>query len=105
MPFNPPHSTRARRRAAALGMLLVASLALVGCGGMSGTYEAKNNEGKIEFKGDRAYVSITPAPTMVGEYEVDGDKVIVKVNEQSMVLTRRGDTLEGGPFGMTFVKK
>lgn len=105
MPFHLPHHTRAIRRAAALGMLLVACLAPVGCGKMSGTYEASNDQGKIEFKGDRAYVSISPAPTMVGEYEIDGDKVIVKVNEQSMVLTRHGNTLEGGPFGMTFVKK
>lgn len=105
MRYPTQHLARDIRRVAALGMLVLACFALTGCGGMSGTYEAKNDEGKIEFKGDRAYISISPAPTMVGEYEIDGDKVIVKVNDQSMVLTRHGDTLEGGPFGMTFVKK
>ena len=78
---------------------------LAGCGGMSGTFESDDKSGTIEFKGDHAYVSISPAPTMAGEYEVDGDKIIIKVNGQSMVLTRHGDTLEGGPFGMKFVKK
>jgi hypothetical protein len=79
---------------------------LAGCGGMSGKYQATDGGGdSIEFQGDRVYVTITPAPTIPGEYEVEGDKVIITVGGQSMALSRRGDTLEGGPFGMTFVKQ
>lgn len=83
---------------------MAAALALPGCGRMSGTYQDEGGS-KIEFKGDNAYISIFPAPTMQAEYEIEDDKVIIKVSGESMVLTRNGDKLEGGPFGMTFIKK
>jgi len=77
---------------------------LAGCSdGVSGTYEGKSGD-TIEFDGGKVYVSMSPAPTLAGEYEMDGDKVILKVAGQSLVLTHRGDTLEGGPFGETYTK-
>ncbi|HVP74183.1 MAG TPA: hypothetical protein VMS30_10625 [Phycisphaerales bacterium] len=91
-------------RGAFLVALLVAALSLRGCNRMSGTYEAQGG-GRIEFSGSNAYITIYPAPTMQAEYSLDGDKVILTVTGEPMVLTRNGDRLEGGPFGMTFVKQ
>jgi len=83
-------------------MAIVAFLA--GCGdSVSGTYEGQGGD-KIEFDGSKVYVTMSPAPTLAGEYEVDGNKVILKVAGQSLVLTKNGDTLEGGPFGQTYTK-
>lgn len=84
--------------------LWLVTLALSGCGDMSGTYAGEGGN-KIEFEGDAAYVTIYPAPAMQAEYEVDADKVIIRASGDAIVLTRRGDTLEGGPFGMKFVRQ
>lgn len=80
-------------------------LALAGCGnGLDGTYRGEG-EDKIEFKdGGKVYVTMWPAPTLAGTYDVDGDKVIVTVNDQSIVFTLSGQTLEGGPFGQKFTR-
>ena len=85
-------------------VLLAVVFGLPGCDGLTGTYEAEGGN-KIEFMGDNAYVSIYPAPTVQAQYELEDDKVIITVSGEPMVLTRTGDKLEGGPFGMTFVKK
>lgn len=84
--------------------LTLMTLALTGCGDMSGTYAAEGGN-KIEFEGDVAYVTIYPAPAMQAEYEVNSDKVIIRASGDAIVLTLRGDTLEGGPFGMKFVRQ
>jgi hypothetical protein len=104
--FDPTHRMPPPRMALVrIALLAPVIAALAACGGMSGKYEAADGGGdSIEFQGDRVYVTITPAPTIPGEYEIEGDKVIITVGGQSMALSRRGDTLEGGPFGMTFVK-
>ncbi len=77
--------------------------------GLSGTYQAQDDSrDTIEFKGDRVYITFSPAPTMVGEYELDDDKVILTVSGgsgPSIVLTRRGNALEGAPFRKAFIKK
>jgi hypothetical protein len=89
-----------------VGVLAAAgiSLSLVGCGDeVSGIYEGSGGD-KIEFDGSKVYVTMSPAPTLAGEYEIDGTKIILKVAGQSLVLTRNGDTLEGGPFGQTYTK-
>jgi len=88
-----------------LGVLAATiSLSLVGCkDGVSGTYQGQGGD-TIEFDGSKVYVTMSPAPTLAGEYEIDGNKVILKVGGQSLVLTRNGDTLEGGPFGETYTK-
>lgn len=93
-------------RAAAALVILLAVAFLTGCGkSMSGTYEDTGSASNIEFKdGGKVYVTLMGA-TAAGEYEVDGERIILKTNGQSLVLTQHGDTLEGGPFGMKFVKK
>ena len=88
-----------------IALLVVVAASLNGCGDVSGTYQAEDKSDTIEFKGDRAYVTISPAPTIAGDYEIDGDKVIIRVNGQSMVFTHRDSTLDGGPFGMKFIKQ
>lgn len=103
MPAVAPFITIVRTRLACA--LLTSCLLLAGCGGMSGTYENAESGNKIEFTGDSVYVTIAPAPTIAGTYEIDGEKVILKMEGQSIVLTRKGSSLEGGPFGMTFARK
>ncbi len=94
-----PVLSRAVAVAAALSLALLA-----GCGGgLSGTYLGAG-EDKLEFRGDKVYVSIWPAPTLEGEYEVDGDRVLLQVAGQTLVLTHDGDKITGGPFGQTFTK-
>jgi hypothetical protein len=100
-------------------LLLILPILASGCDGvtggglgnedMSGIYEAQDDSGdRIEFKGERVYITFNPAPTMVGEYELDDDKVILTISGgsgQSIVLTRKGDALEGAPFRKAFIKK
>lgn len=97
-------------------VLLILAILAGGCdgisgtgGGMSGTYQAQDDShDTIEFKRDRVYITFSPAPTMVGEYELDDDKVILTISGsggQSIVLTRKGNTLEGAPFRKAFIKK
>ena len=104
MAVRPTITRTLLTRGAWVAALLVVALAMRGCGRMSGTYEARDG-GRIEFSGSNAYITIYPAPTMPAEYSLDGDKVILTVSGEPMVLTRRGDRLEGGPFGMTFIKQ
>jgi hypothetical protein len=99
--------------------LLILPILASGCGGVaggglgsediSGIYQAQDDSGdRIEFKGERVYITFNPAPTMVGEYELDDDKVILTIsggNGQSIVLTRKGDALEGAPFRKAFIRK
>lgn len=92
----------ALRSCHALSLFLAALLA--SCNDeLSGTYVGAG-EDKLEFKDDKVYVSIWPAPTLEGAYETDGDGVVLEVGGQKLVLTRDGDTITGGPFGQTFVK-
>ena len=99
-------------RAAALLLVVIGVVAvfLASCEGegMSGVYrESAGGEDTIVFQGQKVYITISPAPTMAGEYEMDGNKIILTIagsGGQTMVLTRNGDTLEGGPFGKTFTK-
>jgi hypothetical protein len=81
-------------------------LGLAGCGGgLSGAYEDAASDSRIEFSdSSKVYITLM-GTTMAGEYEVDGEKIIITANGQNMVLTLRNNTLEGGPLGMRFVKK
>jgi hypothetical protein len=95
------------RRAAALLIALLATLAAHGCGdggGLSGEYEEESGVGSLDFQSDgTVYVSFLGV-TVAGEYELDGARVIVKGPNGSQVLTRKGERLEGG-LGMTYVRK
>jgi len=71
---------------------------------MSGTYEEENGVGSLEFKEDgTVYVSFLGV-TIAGEYELDGEHVIVAGPNGSQVLTWNGTRLEAGP-GLTYIKK
>jgi hypothetical protein len=100
----PSIPTRVRPlRLASLAMAL--ALAAAGCGaGMSGRYATEDGLGDLEFEsGGRVYMTMLGG-TVACEYEVDGDRVIVKGPHGSHVLKREGDRLEGGP-GLSFVKR
>lgn len=100
---------RPYRRFLAAALILTLTVLAAGCERMAGTYQAQgDSRDTIEFKGDKVYITISPAPTMVGEYEIDDDKVILTIEGsggQHLVLTRKGDSLEGAPFGKVFVKQ
>ncbi|MBX3356793.1 MAG: hypothetical protein KF745_00035 [Phycisphaeraceae bacterium] len=95
------------RVALAGGIVLVvlATLGLVGCGGgLSGTYTEQDGVGKLEFKGDRVYVTTLLGMTFVASYETDGNHVIIRGAGGSQVYTIDGNTLDGGG-GVRFVKQ
>jgi len=97
---------RPRRLARFAAGIAVCLSVLAGCdGGLSGTFEDAESRSSIEFKPDgQCYLTILGG-TVQGDYEIDGDKVIVRTNGQNMVLTRHGDQLEGGPLGMKFTRR
>ena len=78
---------------------------VAGCdGGVAGTYDEVDGAGSLEFKGSRVYVTSVLGTTFVTDFEVDGDRIIIKGAGGSQVYSRKGDTLDGG-MGMKFVKK
>jgi hypothetical protein len=94
----------ARSPARALLLSLIASACAACGGGLSGTYEEESGLGQLEFQDDgTVYVSLLGV-TVAGEYELKGDRVIVKGPNGTQVLTKNGTRLEGGP-GLTYVVK
>ena len=90
-------------RSKTLGALLALLLSACG-GGMSGTYEEENGLGTLDFREDgTVYVSVLGV-TVAGEYELDGERVIIAGPNGEQVLTRDGNRLEGG-IGMRYVKR
>jgi hypothetical protein len=97
-------------RVLALAAILVATSFTTACGkSLSGTYEGSGGMGlitSIEFKSGKVYVTAPLGGTIEKEYEVKDDKVVIKdMNGENLVLTIQGDTLTGGPLGMSFKKK
>jgi hypothetical protein len=88
---------------ALLGTVLVLSLA-PGSTRLSGRFGEVGGPGKMEFSRDRVYVTSLLGMTFAAEYEVDGDRVIIKGSGGSRVYTLHGDTLDGG-VGLTFVRE
>lgn len=89
----------------AVGACIVAA-SLAGCGGLTGTWKEAEGEDKVEFRsGGRMYLTIMGS-TVAGQYETDGDRVILRTNNQAIVLVRDGDTLQGGAgaFNLKFVR-
>src|SRR5688572_33254667 len=85
--------------AATCRVLCVAAVALAifACGdSLSGKYEATGEAAgaaSVEFKGDKAYVTIVGMTTET-EYEVNGDKVVFKRGKdagENLVMTREKD--------------
>jgi hypothetical protein len=81
------------------------ALFLAGCGGgMSGTYADEGGLASLEFKDDGTVYMSLLGVTVAGEYELDGERVIIEGPNGSQVLTQNGERLEGG-LGMTYVKQ
>jgi len=82
-----------------------------GCpsGAPSGKYQDDNGAVSVEFKsGNKAYVTM-PFGTTQCDYEVDGDKITLKMPGDkggNIVLTKKSDgSLEGGMMIGTLKKK
>ncbi len=85
--------------------LLVPVLLLAACSdGMSGTYEGGvMGEQTLTFHGNGKATQQMEGMEAELEYEVDGDKVKLRNPDQpgaTLVLTRKDDTLVGGPMGV-----
>jgi hypothetical protein len=71
---------------------------------MHGTYKDDAGIGSLEFQDDgTVYVTMLDM-TVVGEYEIDGDRIIIRGPRGAQVLTRNGESLTSGP-GMTFLRQ
>jgi hypothetical protein len=96
-----------RTRTSLLASLaLSAPLAIAACGGggISGEY---GGEGcvydKLDFRGDGSVYITVFGTEQKGEYEVDGDKVIVGQAGQGLVFNKEGNALEATVGGDTMV--
>ncbi len=88
-------------------IILMVSTTLTACDDrLAGTYEESSGWGRLEFRGDTVYVTMGVADTtFAAEYELDGDKIIIKGPGASQVYTiARDGSIEGG-LGMRYVKK
>ncbi|TVS17296.1 MAG: hypothetical protein EA417_07200 [Gammaproteobacteria bacterium] len=82
-------------------LLLATVITLVGCGrdDLVGAYEDDLGMTRYEFHGKgQAHLTVLGA-TVVAEYHLDGDRVLVTGPQGTLVLTRRDDRLYG-PMGM-----
>jgi hypothetical protein len=88
-------------------VVVLGLLTLSGCDDFEGTYADAEGIVKIEFKdGDKAYVTLGELGTKAGDYERDGDRVIIKIDGDSTVLTRNDDgSLDGGMMLGTLKKE
>lgn len=73
---------------------------LAACGGgIAGEYRDELGTVRYEFAGDgRVYMSVLGIES-AGEYEVDGERILLSGPSGSIVLTRDGDALIG-PMGL-----
>jgi len=85
--------------------LLLAVVCVSGCSdSMAGRYDESTGIGSMEFRDNgRVYITMRDL-TIVGEYNIDGDHIIINGPRGSQVYTRNGEALVGG-FGMTFIKQ
>ncbi|CAM5248879.1 hypothetical protein [Rhodanobacter lindaniclasticus] len=78
-----------------LAVLAAALLAACG-GGLSGTYEGE--AGTLTFDGSKVDLK-TMASTVEMDYSTDGDKILLKMPQGSVVLTRNADGSIDTPWG------
>lgn len=89
-----------------LGVLLLsASLAASACGSSSkldGLYANSNGQTTVEFRADKAFVTMVGMASEGLPYEVKGDTITVHAGgiAGDLVLTRNGDGTLQGPFGV-----
>lgn len=93
------------KRVNRLSPALACVLALGACGnGFSGEFVDETGLTRYEFTGDgRVYMSVMGVET-AGEYEVDGDRIVLRGPHGSMVFSRDGDDL-AGPMGLRLVRQ
>jgi hypothetical protein len=86
-------------------LALLAALFLGACdAGLSGRYEEVQGLGSLDFQEDgTVYVSVLGA-TFAGEYEVEGERVVIQGPQGSQVFTWNDGRLEGG-HGLAYVRK
>jgi hypothetical protein len=85
---------------------LLALLALAGCSqaDLVGTYEDELGITRYEFQGEgRVHVSVL-GTTVVADYLLENDKVLVTGPQGTLVLTRRNDDLLG-PMGLILTRR
>lgn len=88
-----------------VAMLVSASLAFAGSAkGISGKYG--NEFMEVEFKSSgKAYVTLMGGAMTEVNYEVEGDKIILRNQAGNIVLTHNKDgSLSGGPLNETLKK-
>ena len=90
-------NTGVRRAMIALAVSVCCVVSL-GCDGAEGTYSDAEDEVKVELRNDgKAFVSFGEAMTTAGEWEEDGDRIILTLSGDTTVLTRNDDgSLDGG---------
>lgn len=79
--------------------------ALAACGqGLSGTFEDELGVSRYEFtRGGRVYMSVMGVEA-AGEYEVEGERIVLEGPNGTMVLHRDGENLKG-PMGLKLIRK
>lgn len=93
-----------RARGVVSGWTCAALLTLAACApGMAGVWSSPDGLGSLEFRArGRVYVTFGDS-TYAGEYELDGNRVIIEGPGGAHVCTLQDDEIEG--FGMTFEKR
>lgn len=90
-----------------LQIAAVATLAglLAACGqSISGTFEDELGVSRYEFtRGGRVYMSVMGVEA-AGEYEIEGERIVLQGPNGTMVLHRDGANLKG-PMGLKLIRK
>lgn len=87
-------------------LALVLWLGIAGCARdeLRGTYEDELGMTRYEFRGDgRVHVSVL-GTTVLAEYRLDQDKVLVSGPQGTLVLSRRNNELHG-PMGLVLTQR
>lgn len=78
-------------------LTVICTVLLAACGGgLSGSYEGE--AGSLTFDGGKADIK-TAFSTVETDYSVDGDKILLKSPQGSLVLTRNADGSITTPWG------
>jgi hypothetical protein len=80
-------------------------LALSACGksdSLEGVYSNSNGQSTVEFRGDKAFVTMVGMASDGIPYEVKGDQITIHAGgiAGDLVLTRNSDGTLQGPFGV-----
>lgn len=86
-------------------ILVSAILVLSACGksdSLEGVYSNSNGQSVVEFRGDKAFVTMVGMASDGIPYEVKGDKITIHAGgiAGDLVLTRNSDGTLQGPFGV-----